>query len=69
MDADFRRSALSDPRLVVAAGHFGSPPQARNALLDLVDHQFPAARWVARMDADDRLQRWQLAGACSRRRC
>ncbi|MFN3731631.1 glycosyltransferase [Comamonas testosteroni] len=45
---------VSDPRLVVAAGHFGSPPQARNALLDLVDQQFPSARWVARMDADDR---------------
>lgn len=45
---------LSDPRLVIAAGRFGSPPQARNALLDLVDQRFPSARWVARMDADDR---------------
>lgn len=47
-------SLLSDPRLVIAAGRFGSPPQARNALLDLVDQRFPSARWVARMDADDR---------------
>src|SRR5690606_3797337 len=26
---------------------------ARNALLDLVDAYFPAARWIARLDADD----------------
>ena len=44
---------LSDPRLVVAAGRFGSPPQARNGLLDLVDQFLPSAKWVARMDADD----------------
>jgi hypothetical protein len=45
---------LTDPRLVVAAGRFGSPPQARNGLLDLVDQCLPHAKWVARMDADDR---------------
>lgn len=45
---------LSDPRLVVAAGHFGSPTQSRNGLLDLVDECFPNAKWVARLDADDR---------------
>lgn len=45
---------LSDPRLVVAAGRFGSPPQSRNGLLDMVDECFPIAKWVARMDADDR---------------
>lgn len=50
LDADL----LSDPRLVVAAGRFGSPPQARNGLLDVVDECFPNAKWVARMDADDR---------------
>lgn len=50
LDADL----LSDPRVVVAAGRFGSPPQARNGLLDLVDQCFPGAKWVARMDADDR---------------
>jgi hypothetical protein len=44
---------LSDPRLVVAAGRFGSPPQSRNGLLDVVDECFPNAKWVARMDADD----------------
>lgn len=50
LDADL----LSDPRLVVAAGRFGSPAQSRNGLLDLVDECFPNAKWVARMDADDR---------------
>ncbi|WP_197047234.1 glycosyltransferase family 2 protein [Paucibacter sp. KBW04] len=45
---------LADPRIVIAAGAFGSPAQARNGLLDLVDQHFPNARWVARMDADDR---------------
>jgi len=44
-----------DPRLAVATGHFGSPAQARNALLDLVDEHFPATRWIARLDADDLL--------------
>ncbi len=39
--------------LVVADGRFGSPAQARNALLDVVDQHFPSARWVARLDADD----------------
>ncbi len=41
--------------LVVAEGRFGSPAQARNALLDVVDQHFPCARWVARLDADDEL--------------
>lgn len=44
---------LEHPRVVVMAGVFGSPAHARNALLDLVDEHFPAAEWVARMDADD----------------
>ena len=44
---------LSDPRLVIAAGRFGSPSQARNGLLDFIDQFFPSAEWVARMDADD----------------
>lgn len=50
LDADL----LSYPHLVVAAGRFGSPPQSRNGLLDLVDECFPHANWVARLDADDR---------------
>lgn len=43
------------PLMVVATGRLGSPAQARNALLDLVDVHFPKARWVARLDADDEL--------------
>lgn len=43
------------PLMVIAAGRMGSPAQARNALLDLVDAHFPNARWVARLDADDEL--------------
>lgn len=43
------------PLMVVATGRMGSPAQARNALLDLVDVHFPKARWVARLDADDEL--------------
>lgn len=45
----------SGQALVVAEGRFGSPAQARNALLDVVDKHFPGARWVARLDADDEL--------------
>lgn len=44
---------LDDRRVVLASGHCGTPAQARNALLDLVDEHFPAARWAARLDADD----------------
>lgn len=51
--ASLDAGVMSDPRLVVAAGRFGSPAQARNGLLDLVDQRFARARWVARMDADD----------------
>lgn len=43
------------PLLTIAAGRMGSPAQARNALLDVVDAHFPNARWVARLDADDEL--------------
>ncbi len=41
-------------RMVTATGVFGSPGATRNGLLDLVDILFPKAKWVARMDADDR---------------
>ena len=53
--SDLDENLLGDDRLVVATGLFGSPSQARNALLDLVDENFPRAQWVARLDADDRL--------------
>jgi len=47
-------SLLSDPRIAIAVGRLGSPAQARNGVLDLVELAYPCARWVARMDADDR---------------
>jgi len=41
--------------LVVAQTYCGSAAHARNCVLDLVDAVFPQARWVARLDSDDRL--------------
>lgn len=46
---------LHHPQLVVVSGLFGTAARARNALLDWVDAELPAARWVARLDADDLL--------------
>lgn len=40
--------------LAIAQAACGSAASARNCLLDLVDEAFPQARWVARLDADDR---------------
>ena len=40
--------------LAIAQGRCGSAALARNTLLDLADVAFPNARWVARLDADDR---------------
>ncbi len=58
-DEGWASALASDPQslplMVVATGRLGSPAQARNALLDLVDIHFPRARWVARLDADDEL--------------
>lgn len=45
---------LGDPRVVVVSAVCGTAARARNALLDWVDAELPAARWVARLDADDR---------------
>ncbi len=44
---------LADPRVVVVSAVCGTAARARNALLDWVDSELPAARWVARLDADD----------------
>lgn len=56
---------LSRPELVVIQGNCGSAARARNAVLDFVDSSFPRARWVARMDADDRFSTpCSLAAAC-----
>lgn len=40
--------------VVVARSRCGTAARARNLILDLADALFPAARWVARLDADDR---------------
>lgn len=44
---------LEHPSVMVIEGICGSASRARNALLDFVDQHLPAARWVARLDADD----------------
>ncbi len=44
---------LQHSRVITITAHCGSPARARNCLLDYVDEHFPAAKWVARMDADD----------------
>ena len=46
---------LMDPRIIIVKGNCGSPARARNAILDFVDENMPLCRWVARLDADDRL--------------
>ncbi len=45
---------LSHPSVVVVHGHCGTPARTRNAILDFADEFFLDARWVARLDADDR---------------
>lgn len=56
--ADDWPSALAalDPNiaLCVAEAACGSAACARNTLLEIADCVFPSARWVARLDADDR---------------
>lgn len=42
-------------RTWVLTANCGSPARARNALLEYVDRNLPACRWVARLDCDDRL--------------
>ncbi len=41
-------------RTWVLTANCGSPARARNALLEYVDRNLPACRWVARLDWDDR---------------
>jgi glycosyltransferase involved in cell wall biosynthesis len=54
------------PRTVVVRAHCGSAARARNTVLDLADLLFPHARWVARLDADDRFTAPRsLAAACA----
>lgn len=57
---------LKRPGLVAAGSRCGSAARSRNRILDLVDALFPAARWVARLDADDRFaDPCSLAAACT----
>ena len=54
---------LNHPQLVVISALCGSAARARNTLLDWVDAELPAARWVARIDADDRFAEKNSVGA------
>lgn len=45
---------LADRAWIMTA-HCGNASRARNTLLHVVESQIPSARWVARLDADDRL--------------
>lgn len=54
------------PELIVIQGNCGSAARSRNAVLDFVDRSFAQARWIARLDADDRFTcPASLAAACS----
>ncbi len=52
---EYSAGLLDHPQVAIAHGCCGSAAHTRNALLDLIDQTFPQARWVARLDADDRL--------------
>ncbi|WP_299201637.1 glycosyltransferase [uncultured Amphritea sp.] len=45
---------LNDPRVIIIHALCGTAARARNALLDWVDSELPAASWIARLDADDK---------------
>lgn len=66
---DWARTAgpwLEHPGVVAARSCCGSAARARNRILDLADALFPGARWVARLDADDRFSTPRsLAAACA----
>ena len=49
-----RVEATLAPRCWIVAARCGNAARARNAVLHFVDAHIPSARWVARMDADDR---------------
>lgn len=57
-DDDWRdaiKPFLQDQQIILLRGNCGSATHARNGLLDWVDANLPAARWVIRLDADDLL--------------
>lgn len=71
MSKDTWQAALATyigrPELLVFSGNCGSAARSRNAILDMVDRIFLSARWVARMDADDRFSTpHSLAAACNK---
>jgi glycosyltransferase involved in cell wall biosynthesis len=58
---------LCRPEMVVLKGNCGTPARTRNAILDFVDENFPKAKWIARLDADDCFTCVSsLAAACSK---
>jgi glycosyltransferase involved in cell wall biosynthesis len=61
---------LDLPGVVVVRSECGTAARARNRILDLADELFPRARWVARLDADDRFaDPCSLAAACQLAEC
>lgn len=51
--------------IVIINGNCGNASRARNALLDFVDENFPRAKWVARLDADDKFScQYSLYSSC-----
>lgn len=58
---------LMRPEMVILKGNCGTPARTRNAILDFVDENFSKAKWIARLDADDRFTcSGSLAAACDK---
>jgi glycosyltransferase involved in cell wall biosynthesis len=56
----------SNLKVIVGGVRCGSAAKARNAAIELVDRALPRARWVARLDADDRFSTSRsLVEACA----
>ena len=51
--------------IVIISGNCGNASRARNALLDFVDENFPRAKWVARLDTNDKFScQYSLYNSC-----
>ena len=46
-------TAVAELNVLVLEANCGTAARSRNAILDFVDNELPACRWVARLDADD----------------
>ena len=46
---------IDNPHIMILSANCGSPARARNAILDFVDKYMPETKWVARLDADDKI--------------